>query len=516
MKKYIISKNYAYFTAVILLMISIATSCIKEEQTPSDTINPYVISYNPVSGVDGIATNSNLVLTFDDILVKGEGKITITTTVEQGTQIIDINDASVTISNVARILTINPSKDLFPGMDYTVVIDAGIVQDLAGNKYFGMPDNEVWKFTTGGNAGDFEAPALVSSTPTNNETGASITELKLKFNEAVKTDEGAFVFFDKGTGAELFRIDAKSTEVVVNKTDITISHSLEFGKNYYVQVAEGVIKDASGNSFPGFTTQTAWNFSTTAGSGSDLIVHIPFNGNMADVSGNKFNALKGTLSTVDVEYVSDAVRGPVAHFLAGSYAQLPRHDLLRPTTTKSFSFNFWIKLAGIGSDPSLFSNKNWDGGGNPGFVLCTNDGNTYSPTVPGSGDGWKLNCANDAKTARLDWAAANTKPVPAPAISDNKWHMVTGVFNSATLKMSVYIDGKSYGDAANASSYDLSKIAGKLYDATNDYPITLFEDGSGVYNSGDTDRKLINGYMDELSVYGKALTDAEVTALFAL
>ena len=92
--------------------------------------------------------------------------------------------------------------------------------------------------------------------------------------------------------------------------------------------------------------------------------------------------------------------------------------------------------------------------------------------------------------------------------------MVTGVFNSATLKMSVYIDGKPYGDSGNASSYDLSKIAGLLYDATNDYPMTIFEDGTGQYNSGDTDRKLISGFMDELSVYGKALTDVDVTALF--
>ncbi len=495
--------------AVVLTLI--AFSCKDDEESTGDIINPYVVSYNPVSGVDGVATNSNLILTFDDIVVKGEGNITITTDIEQGKQVIDVNSDAVTIGNVGRIMTINPS-DFLSGRSYQVVLDAGLVKDLAGNSYFGMPDEEEWIFSTAGNTGDLEAPELESVFPVDDETAAPVFMLELTFNEPVRAASGSIIIYNSNDQPVL-TIDAESGAVVANqsKLSITLPQSLEFGKNYYVKFDAGVIKDVAGNNFAGITDKTSWNFTTTAGSGSELVVHLPLDEDLGDVSGNRFDAVLGSTATANIVFVEDATRGKVANFLPGAFAQLPRHDLLRPGS-ESFSFNLWVKIPGIASDPSIISNKDWSGGSNPGFVLCIDDGDTY---VPGNGveHGWLLNCADNPKTARVDWRAATCNP-PAPALSDDAWHMVTVVFDRTAQELSVFIDGQEYGNSGVDTFSDLSLIPDELYDVNNDYPITLFEDGRGIYNAGSDTRSQMTGLMDELTIYNKALTANEVKTLF--
>src|SRR5690606_36496818 len=144
---------------------------------------------------------------------------------------------------------------------------------------------------------------------------------------------------------------------------------LEFATAYYVLADAGSIVDAGGKAFEGFLTPASWSFTTTSGSGNKLLVYLPMDNDLSDISGNRFDAMQGSKASAKVGFVTDPVRGRVASFVTGSYAVLPKHDLLRPTLTQSFSFSFWTKLAAIGSDPVLFSNSDWDSGGNTGFVV---------------------------------------------------------------------------------------------------------------------------------------------------
>lgn len=496
---------YYYMVASFLILISFAVSC-EEDEIEQDIINPYVISYNPVSGVGGVDLSSDLVLTFDDIVEKGEGFITITSDVELAKQVIDVNSDKVVISNVGRILTINPD-DFLSGRPYKVELDAGIVKDQAGNLYFGMPDNESWTFTSGGNAGDLDAPELVESVPANGSTDAGTTSLSLTFNEDVKTGAGNIEVYNSSDVA-VATIDAEGELVTIKGATVSISlpSSLEFGQDYYVKIASGVIKDLGGNPFVGFTSNSDWAYTTTAGSGSELVVHLPFDSDMNDISGNKFDAMLGATATADVEFVNDATRGDVIKFNAGSYASLPKHDLLRPGATQDFSFNFWVKFAGTDSDPAVFSNKNWDGGSNQGFVLCTDDGHEY---VPGDdNDGWSVNVSDGN---RVDWEAGDCVPTNAPSMSDDQWHMITVSFDRANGKLSVYIDGAPF---THPEGEDISGLTGALWDETNDYPFNIWEDGTGQYNASDDRRAAMTGLVDELSIYNKVLTVDEITALF--
>ncbi|HLT50365.1 MAG TPA: Ig-like domain-containing protein, partial [Arenibacter sp.] len=93
MRKIKFQSKYPPFAALFLMLFALISSCDENNlKDDLDITNPYVISYNPVSGVDGVALGSSLVITFDDIVYKGQGNIRITTDLEQGNQIIDVND----------------------------------------------------------------------------------------------------------------------------------------------------------------------------------------------------------------------------------------------------------------------------------------------------------------------------------------------------------------------------------------------------------------------------------------
>lgn len=515
MKKIEFKLVQVYVVSALLMLFTFLMSCDDNALEDSmDIINPYVISYNPVSGVDGVALNSNLVITFDDIVYKGQGNITITTDVEEAKQVIDINDASVTLSNVNRVLTINP-QDFLAGRNYQVVLDKGIVVDSVGNGYFGMPDNEIWTFKSGGNPDDLDGPELVSQIPANGDNEASVFAMELTFNEDVKTSAGSFVIYDAATDDAVHTIDAEGELIFVEGTMIRVKYPipLDFGKKYYVQFESGVIKDVAGNSFGGVLDNTTYNFTTVAGSGTELTVHLPFDSDLLDISGNKFDAVLGPTASANVTFENDPTRGQVARFNAGSYAQLPIHPLLKSNSAADdFSVNFWIKVAGTDSDPVIIGNKDWGSGGNPGWLLCTDDGHEYAPGN-GTDHGWIVNVADDPKNdIRLDWRAASADP-QAPALSDDEWHMATVVFDRQNGKLTVYIDGVEYGNTALLVTFNLHALPGALYDVTKEYPITIWEDATGVYNAGDLRRAAMTGLMDDLRIYNKALTLSEINDL---
>lgn len=508
MRKIEFISKYRSFTGFFLMLTVLILSCDDNLKDDMDIVNPYVISYNPVSGVDGVALNSNLVITFDDIVFKGEGKIRITTDIEEGNQIIDVNDAAVSLSNVNRVMTIK-AQDFMSGREYQVVLDKGIVRDSAGNRYFGMPDNEAWKFKTGGNPDDTDAPELLATFPVNGGSDAGIFSFTLEFNEDVKTGTGNFVIHDAASDAVVHTIDALGEGITVNGKNITVKYPvpLSFGTAYYIQFGTGVVKDVAGNSYTGFADNTSLGFTTVAGSATDLVVHLPFDTDLGDVSGNKFDASLGATAIAGVEFVNDPDRGAVIKFNAGSYATLPKHPLLRSISpTDDFSVNFWVKTGAIGSDPILIGNSDWSSGSNPGWLVCLDNADVY----PASGKGWIVKAAPDPKGEfRFDWRASEVTPM-APGIADNEWHMITVVFDRANAVLYVYRDGVEY----KIADQNISRLNnGPLYDVTNDYPINIWEDGRGVYNAGSQNRMNLTGFMDDLRIYNKALTPIEVTDL---
>lgn len=509
MKK-IYNKPFVASCTMVMLGLALIASCKQEFDYTTDTGNPVVVSYNPTSAVEGVAVGSNLVLTFNEIIKKGAGTVVIASEVD--TQRINVTSDAINIGEDKRILMINPVNDLEADQNYTVTLDRGIVTDLLGNQFMGLPDGISWTFKTVGKSG----LPLTSLNPLPGSFDGSLLKLELIFAAEPKKGSGNFSVFETAGNLKVADIAVTSQSVVIDGKRVTVKLGapLKFATGYYVLADAGTIVDAEGKAFEGFLTPTSWSFTTTSGSGTSLVAWLPMDNDLSDASGNKLDAMLGEHASVNVSFVADADRGRVASFDAGAYAVFPKHDLLRPALTQSFSFSLWLKLPGIGSDPALFSNSNWDSGGNPGFVFATDDGDTY--TGPGSpGRGWLVKVTGDAGgvSNRMDWRANETTP-QAAAVGDNKWHMVTVVFDQNAKLLHVYIDAVETIQATKPASFDLNTLKGPFWDSANDYPITIWEDGSGVYNSGDDTRKNLKGLVDDVRIYNKALSAAEVAGLF--
>ncbi|MDD4190998.1 MAG: Ig-like domain-containing protein [Mangrovibacterium sp.] len=504
MKK--IKKNKYFVAGLGAIAVFGFVSCEEEYDHTVDTANPVIVSYNPVSGVEDVAIKSNLVLTFDEYVKKGKGNFIIAS--ETDTQTIAVTSDAVTLGGDARVVTIDP-EDLAASEQYTVSVDQGIVTDLVGNEFMGIPQSVSWTFKTAGESG----PKIAELSPADDSSDASLFKLAVTFTTKIKAGGGNISVYT--SSGELTAQMSVLEQTVTMKDDvlqINLGAPLEFATSYYVLIDEGAIVDVEGNPFKGISDQTVWNFTTTSGSSSELVVWFPFNDDLLDASGNRFDASLGATATADVRLVTDPQRGKVVQFDAGSYLQLPKHNYLRPSATQDFSVNVWVKLAGIGSDPVLWGNKDWGSGGNPGILLCTDGGDVYNAGDPTSGgDGWLVNMnGGGAGSERAYWRAKETT-TRAPSISDNNWHMVTVVIDRTNQLIRVYLDGTEYRYEPAKS---LSTLLGPLWDEANDYPFCLWEDGTGHYNAGSDTRKQLAGMMDEFRIYGKALTSDEITGLY--
>jgi methionine-rich copper-binding protein CopC len=507
-KKTLFDKYKYSFVATLLALlgISLFSSCKEDYDYTVDAANPTVVSFNPVSGTEDISASANLVLTFNEYIQKGSGTVTIASAID--TQTIDVTADEVTISSDKRVLTIDPD-DLTASENYTVTIDPGFVTDLLGNKYMGQ--DSTWTFKTRKQNSLF----VSSYSPETGSTNASLFKFSLTFSDSIaKATSGNITVYTTDGDEKVAEVAITSSKVTIQgkKMTLLLEDLLDFATSYYVTLDAGAVLDTDGNEFEGFSGNSTWSFTTTSGSATSLVAYLPFDEDLSDKSGNKFDATLGSNASADVEIVSDATRGYVAQFNAGSYAVLPKHDLLRPSATQDFSVNIWVKLAGVGSDPVLWGNKDWDSGSNAGILLCTNGGNTYvASDATTSGSGWIINMnGNGTGSTRVDWKAKETT-TRAPSISDNQWHMVTVVVDRTNQALHAYCDGVEY---VYSSGKSLSAIIGGLYDSTNDYPFTLWEDGTGVYNSSSDTRKAMAGMMDELRIYNKALTADEVASLY--
>jgi hypothetical protein len=97
-------------------------------------VPPIPISFSPSDGATEVATGTNIVITFNQLIVKGTGNITLRDGSAGGTvlQTIDVTSGNVTISG--GVATISPPSALPTNTNVYVVVDAGaFVSGVGGN-----------------------------------------------------------------------------------------------------------------------------------------------------------------------------------------------------------------------------------------------------------------------------------------------------------------------------------------------------------------------------------------------
>ncbi len=129
----------------------------------ADIMPPLVTTISPAYRTKAVALDSNIVLEFNEAIKQGTGSIVIHSESLNGTVVESYDVAtSENIMISGNTLTINPTANLANSTHYFVTLDAGSVDDLAGNHFSGS----TYDFTTDGQivetatlfADDFDSP----------------------------------------------------------------------------------------------------------------------------------------------------------------------------------------------------------------------------------------------------------------------------------------------------------------------------------------------------------------------
>ncbi|PPR50903.1 MAG: hypothetical protein CFH15_00002 [Alphaproteobacteria bacterium MarineAlpha5_Bin5] len=233
--------------------------------TTVDSTNPTLSSSSPADNATGVATNSNIVLTFDEAVDAESGNITIKKTSDDSTiETIDVTGAKVSGSGGTQI-TINPGTDWSEQTEYYVLIDATAFDDASSNSYAGISSATALSFTTG----DETNPTLSSSSPTDNASDVKIgTNIVLTFSEAVDAESGNITIKKTKDDSTVAIIDVTGQYVTGSGgTEITINPAkdLDNDTEYYILIDATSFDDSTGNSYAGISNTTTLSFTTKKG-----------------------------------------------------------------------------------------------------------------------------------------------------------------------------------------------------------------------------------------------------------
>lgn len=277
--------------------------------TTADVASPTLVSLTPTNGAIGVSLVNNISMTFNENIAQNAGTITIKRSSDNSVfETITTPSALVTISTVSAV--INPTNNFQNNTQYYVEVSNGAITDLAGNLYAGFTGNSTWQFTTPDNV----APTVVSLSPTNGaNNAASTTNLVITFNESVQKGTGNIVIKRSSDNAVAETISVSAAEVSIAGAVVTINpvNDLPAGVQYYVEVANGAIKDLSNNNFAGFTGNSTWQFNVVDVTAPNLVSLSPANNATNIVLGANLvmtfneNMQKATAGTINIKRVNN-------------------------------------------------------------------------------------------------------------------------------------------------------------------------------------------------------------------
>lgn len=210
----------------------------------------------------------------------------------------------------------------------------------------------------------------------------------------------------------------------------------------------------------------------------NLLVHLPLDANTLDLSG------RGNHGTPVGSPVHVAGRLGSALQIDSStkYVSLGTAADLSFGTSTNFSVAFWIKAVswGSGNDPVFISNKNWNSGGNQGWVIAgQSDGSTWQWNWKASG------------TSRVDFELGGT-------LSDGNWHHIAVTHHRAG-------NATFYHDGAQVGAVSITAATGNIGTGN---PTVIGADGLFA-NATLTDTRF-----DDVGIWARELTAGEVAALY--
>jgi methionine-rich copper-binding protein CopC len=261
-----------------------------------DLNGPALSSSIPVDGATGVATSSNITLTFSENIAFGTGNIQIIDLTD-GSSTVTINAASpgtqASISN--NILTLNPASDLEEVTDYAIQIDATAIDDIYSNSYAGISDNTTLNFQVA----DITPPVLLSSTPSDNATNATLSgNIVLNFDDILVAGTGNVIIRRSSDNGIFEQIAITDPRITISGTQLTINPTGIFAKGtgYYIEIDPTALDDDAENSFAGISGSSTLNFTTV-----DVVINEVVTEPQTDWSTNIFNGTNGGGSISEID-----------------------------------------------------------------------------------------------------------------------------------------------------------------------------------------------------------------------
>ncbi len=217
-----------------------------------------------------------------------------------------------------------------------------------------------------------------------------------------------------------------------------------------------------------------------------LVACYPFNGNANDESGNGNH---GTPFS-GVSYVDGKV-GQSAKLDGGANGYI---RITNPTQKfdKQYTVSAWVSTAGRGMP--ILSKYSWNEPIGRGFDLfvTTTDGN-----------GTALSGSTLFAQAMFDepW---NPSKYPSYTLPTGQFIYVTAVYNTGNIR--IYIDGQLVAEKTVEHSGTLDN----LYDIL----IGSYFDNDGTVVCASSQQRTFDGLIDELRIYNRAITEAEIRQLY--
>ncbi|NCF85099.1 MAG: hypothetical protein GWQ08_06145 [Verrucomicrobiaceae bacterium] len=227
----------------------------------------------------------------------------------------------------------------------------------------------------------------------------------------------------------------------------------------------------------------------------DLVLYLGFDGDFVDRSPS---SITGTVSgaplsvdgRVGQSFQFDDMAEP------RQYVSMGDSEALRFGTETDFSVSLWVKSTsaftdnresgGTNYDPAIISNKDWNSGVNPGWVIAgnsSNQGNGIGNLEWNIGDG----------SARADFDQTNLQ------INDGDWHHIL-VSHDRDENAVFYVDGNQAGEV------DISGIG----DIDSDLLTNVGTDGA----EGATWENWFPGALDDVAIWRRVVSAEEVATIF--
>ena len=262
------------------------------------------------------------------------------------------------------------------------------------------------------------------------------------------------------------------------------------GAGSLVKTGSGTFTLTGTNAYTGATTVNAG--ALRLGYNSNLVANLQpvlwftfdqVGGGIVTNLGKGGTTLNGTLVGTGA-YVTNAGRYGNALYVNGAGGTAATNIVLvsdpavTTDATASWSVGYWIKTATAGAEMMYQGDGTWSSSGQTTFLLNGNSGSTAG-----------------TKAGAVRWAGGFL--TGTTALNDGNWHFITLVDKAGTE--SIYVDGAAQG-VASSMTQPLSSGANQLW----------------IGGSPDTDAGAvkINGFIDEVYLFDRALSSTEIQSLY--